>query len=1587
MRGFHELTVHIEKRDKQAKAASTQARYSALFFQNHALGIMNIFSDVIENQQDSATNKKRCLRALQQMIRAGADSIVVALPQIRASLQSAMNTKELRDPAFIAWAALLDVLKADEDLEGLIDQTFAAIVQNWDSFSTGVQQQAYETVASLIKTHAPLIQSSILTIPSLANIPLLSKFETQLAKFRDKEDVSTRLQAFSRRCRDENATVVLQAVRELIPFLDANQQWLHASATTEQPNPAIPSLVRSLLDTCVRFNEDSSEILELSAQSLGIIGCLDPNRVDTVQDKQEMIALSNFDQEIEAVNFVAYLLENVLVKAFHSVSNPRAQGFLAYVMQELLKFSGFSREAAATYHPHGSQADEMHQRWLRISERARNTLTPFLNSHYVLTTHPSKLNDFQQYPIFTSEISHGTWLRTFVYDLLLRSSGDNAKQIFHVVSRVIRGYDVSIAAAVLPFATANVILGGTDAECKDVYKEMLIVLEHNISQGSQAHSDALKLCSESVFQVLDYLSKFLQEKKKGLAAARSVAARSARPMAEMEEQTYLSQISLVEHVLSKIPPQVISRRAVECGSYARALFHWEQHMRTMRERPNSRKFADDKEGLYQRLQDIYSQIDEPDGIEGISTYIHVLKPEQQVLEHRRAGRWAAAQSWYELRLKDQPDDLDLHVDLLQCLKHAGQHQLILDHTSNMHDTLQTNGKVLSLVTEAAWSTGNWKELERSLVANGDVHLSDFNTGLGSAMLALREKENEDFAEVVRRMRTMVAKTLSRSTTISLQTCHDQILKLHALYELEAISGLSGVQRKPQALTPILDQRLDVLGSYIPDKQHLLGIKRAVMHLSPMDFADQDVASTWLASARLARKENWTNIAYEAVLQASQLGDESAKIEQARLLWKDGEHRKAIRSLEGAIEANAFKARSESHMSTRTSLSAATATGLKDNEQNLIVAKAHLLLAKWLDSAGQTQSSEINVRYQTASRSFTRWEKGLYHLGRFYNKLLESQKAMPTSKQDHKYLSGETAKLVIENYLRSLMFGCKYLFESMPKLLTLWLDFGLEANRSISREVPEDVRTKATTSRPGMMDTMNKQVKKYSEKLPAYLFYTALPQMITRMGHQNKQVYELLASVIIKVVAAHPQQGLWPLLAVVKSTAPDRAGRANNILSKLMEKNKNTRSDVQGLDLRSLVVQGQKMSSQLLHACETKLDGRASVMSLSRDLGFNTKVAPCPLVVPLEQTLSASLPNTTMDHGIIKQHRAFPAAREAITISSFADEVLVLASLQRPRKLTVRGSDGNKYGLLCKPNDDLRKDQRLMEFNTMINRALKKDAESSKRRLYIRTYAVTPLNEACGLIEWVDGLKPMRDILLNSYRAQGTKVDYNLLRDLLNEACSTADGYRIFSEQIVPMYRPVLHEWFTEFFPDPESWFAARLRYTRSAAVASMQGYALGLGDRHGENVLLEGSSGGVFHVDFNCLFEKGLTFDKPELVPFRLTHNMVDAFGAYGVEGPFRRSAECAMKVMRANEDALLTILETFVYDPTADFVGARKRPVKGVPETPKEVLESVRSKVRGLMRGESVPLSVGGHVDALIRQATDPRNLCAMYIGWCAFL
>ena len=203
----------------------------------------------------------------------------------------------------------------------------------------------------------------------------------------------------------------------------------------------------------------------------------------------------------------------------------------------------------------------------------------------------------------------------------------------------------------------------------------------------------------------------------------------------------------------------------------------------------------------------------------------------------------------------------------------------------------------------------------------------------------------------------------------------------------------------------------------------------------------------------------------------------------------------------------------------------------------------------------------------------------------------------------------------------------------------------------------------------------------------------------------------------------------------------------------------------------------------------------------------------------------------------------------------------------------------------------------------------------------------------------------------------------------------------------------------------------------------MVGYLIGLGDRHGENVTLEAASGDTVHVDLNLLFNAGAALRIPEIVPFRLTHNMVDAFGPCGLQGPFRLSCETALGVMRRQKDLLVASLRPFVFDPLVDWIVPEvqdRKKQKGLPKDPTgevvnekglETLKAIEARLGGFVdenlggrsggggggprshrdqrrsTNPNVSLSVAGQVQHLIKEATSKENLSQMYIGWGAHM
>jgi len=237
--------------------------------------------------------------------------------------------------------------------------------------------------------------------------------------------------------------------------------------------------------------------------------------------------------------------------------------------------------------------------------------------------------------------------------------------------------------------------------------------------------------------------------------------------------------------------------------------------------------------------------------------------------------------------------------------------------------------------------------------------------------------------------------------------------------------------------------------------------------------------------------------------------------------------------------------------------------------------------------------------------------------------------------------------------------------------------------------------------------------------------------------------------------------------------------------------------------------------------------------------------------------------------------------------------------------------------------------------------------------------------------------------------------------------------KMFEQLCLKPHPPLFFWWFVQNFEDPHSWYEARNRFAQCSAAWSAVGHVIGLGDRHAENIMVDTSSGDCVHVDFDCIFDKGLALPKPEVIPFRLTANMIDAMGPVGCNGMFSASMKFAMRTLRENRDTLLSVLEPFINDPIIDWKKSRSQQSKGMNLTAvatqdaKRKVKVIEERLKGIFNvdnpnrrkvkrtdgnassqedeamGRMVPLSVEGQVEKLISEATSSENLLQLYVGW----
>ncbi|CAF1458889.1 unnamed protein product [Adineta ricciae] len=366
----------------------------------------------------------------------------------------------------------------------------------------------------------------------------------------------------------------------------------------------------------------------------------------------------------------------------------------------------------------------------------------------------------------------------------------------------------------------------------------------------------------------------------------------------------------------------------------------------------------------------------------------------------------------------------------------------------------------------------------------------------------------------------------------------------------------------------------------------------------------------------------------------------------------------------------------------------------------------------------------------------------------------------------------------------------------------------------------------------------------------------------------------------------------------------------------------------------------------------------------------------------------------------------------ITIRNIHSNVKIITSKQRPRKISMMGSDGFQYTFLLKGHEDLRQDERVMQLFGLVNEFLTTNEQTRHQNFDIQRYPVIPLALNNGLLGWVSQCDTLHTLIKDHRTKAGITFDieYRHIRNQKHdyEQLPLINKVEIFENTIGSLEDDDLAKILWHTSSNAEVWLVRRSNYTRSLAVMSMVGYILGLGDRHLSNLMLDHASGKVVHIDFGDCFEVAMKREKfAEKVPFRLTRILCKAMEVTGINGTFRMTCEHVMAVLRKNRDSLMAVLEAFIHDPLLNWrllsepnsttsslstIYEEEHENRSVAQQQSldiqtvEVINRVRDKLTGNDFHHEQPVDIPTQVELLIKQATNHENLCQSYLGWCPF-
>ncbi|XP_058447904.1 DNA-dependent protein kinase catalytic subunit-like isoform X2 [Malaya genurostris] len=311
----------------------------------------------------------------------------------------------------------------------------------------------------------------------------------------------------------------------------------------------------------------------------------------------------------------------------------------------------------------------------------------------------------------------------------------------------------------------------------------------------------------------------------------------------------------------------------------------------------------------------------------------------------------------------------------------------------------------------------------------------------------------------------------------------------------------------------------------------------------------------------------------------------------------------------------------------------------------------------------------------------------------------------------------------------------------------------------------------------------------------------------------------------------------------------------------------------------------------------------------------------------------------------------PNVLNHVKIVKVCSRLEMFATLRKPLRLQIMGSDGKTYDFLVKYGEDLRQDQRIQQLLGIISTQLSLDQHCKDHQLSVRTYEVVPIRDDFGLIGWMPNTSSIKSIAVRSMvrfnpdgdvtgvinrefshflkQTAGVSVDHvgSAVYGKVAAVSSPEKIMQKFNELCYKIKPDVLKRALFEMTVSPESFYNLRGNFAKSLMAMNISCWILGIGDRHTSNLLIDRSNGKLAGVDFGLAFGAG-TRDQaiPEMVPFRLTPQFVSVMEPMRTSGLMHKCLVYTLACLRNQKKILKSCLEVFVRDPTLDWLESSRR-------------------------------------------------------------